>query len=139
MALKNKILILLAAIGIGFGIGYFTKPAKVVEVIKKEIVKEAAITKIVYREKIVRPDGTVIETERSREDSHTSEQIKEESSKTVTNRLGLNISALAYAPTNKLTQTEYGVIVSKRVVGNVTAGILATTDKKIGVTLGLEF
>lgn len=139
MTLKTKILILLAAIGIGFGVGYFTKPAKVVEVIKKEIVKEAAVTKIVYRERVTRPDGTITETERSREDSRTSEQIKEESSKTVINRIGLSISALAYAPTNKLTQIEYGVIITKRVVGNVTAGVLATTDKKVGITLGLEF
>lgn len=139
MTLKTKILILLAAIGIGYGIGYFTKPAKVVEVIKKEVVKEAAVTKVIYREKTTRPDGTITETESSREDSRTSERSSESSSKVVTNRIGLNIQALAYAPINNLTDREFGVIVSKRVIGNITAGVLATTDKKIGLTVGLEF
>lgn len=139
MTLKTKLLIILAAIGIGYGIGYFTKPAKVVEVIKKEIVKEAATTRIVYREKTTRPDGTITETESSREDSRTSERSSESSSKVVTNRVGLNVQALAYAPINSLTDREFGVIVSKRIIGNITVGAMATTDKKIGLTVGLEF
>lgn len=139
MDLKYKIAIAITAIGLAFGAGYFTKPTKVVEVVKKELVKEEAKTRVVYREKVTKPDGTITETEQEREDTHSKEQSKEMTSKETTNRIGLTIQALAYAPINNLTQREYGIIISKRVVSNLVLGAAATTDKKVGLTLGLEF
>ena len=139
METKYKALISVVALGLAFGAGYFTKPTKIVEVIKREVVKEEAKTRVVYREKITKPDGTITEKEQEREDTHVTEQVKESSSKVVENRVGLTIQALAYVPINNLTQREYGVIISKRVISNLVIGVAATTDKKIGLTLGMEF
>jgi hypothetical protein len=139
MTTTNKIIFSVLALGLAFGAGYFTKPTKTVEVVKKEYVKEEAKTKVVYREKITKPDGTITETEHEREDTRTVVEAKQESSKVVENRVGLTLQALAYVPINDLTQRDYGVIVSKRVFSNVVVGAMATTDKKIGLTLGLEF
>lgn len=139
MTTTNKIIFSVIALGLAYGAGYFTKPAKVVEVVKTEYVKEEAKTRIVYREKVTKPDGTITETEQEREDTHSTTEAKTSSSKVVENRIGLTLQALAYAPYNNLTQREYGVIISKRVFSNVVIGGMVTTDKKVGLTLGLEF
>lgn len=142
---KNKLMlgIALLLIAIGYGIGYFTKPTKVetVTVEKVRIEKQAAETKIVYREKITKPDGTVTEIEQSKTDTKTLENAQSEKSaeSIVKNDLGLNLSALAISDVNNLAAREYGIHVTKRVLGDFTVGAMATTDKKIGVSVGIEF
>jgi regulatory protein YycI of two-component signal transduction system YycFG len=143
---KNKTIIIVAILilAIGYGIGYFTKPTEVktVTVEKVKIEKQAAETKIVYREKITKPDGTVIEKEQSKTDTVTSENTQSEKSSesVIKNDLGLNLGLLAVAEVNNLAgNREYAVTVSKRVIGNFSVNALATTDKKIGVGIGISF
>lgn len=131
-------------LAIGYGIGYFTKPTKVetVTVEKVKIEKQAAETKIVYKTKVITKDGTVTETETSKTDSKTSENVdSSKSTETVVkNDVGLNLAALAIVDSNNLSgQREYAITASKRVIGNFTVNGIVTTDKKVGVGIGLQF
>lgn len=144
----KKVIIAILAIGISFGAGMFAKPAKVKtevkEVIKTVTIKEEGKTKIVYKDRIVRPDGTIEEHERSEENSNTREGTSTEASRTAKNEttrdVGLTLQALAIVDIKDITgQREYGIYAKKRVFANVSVGALVTTDKKIGVGLGLDF
>jgi len=148
--MENKKVIIgaLVLIALSFGAGYFATPNKIKietkEVIKTVTVKEEAKVKIVYKTKIVRVDGTVEETESSREESNTREKtdtsIVKESSKTTTKDIGLTLSALAIVDSSDIKgDREYGIHVTKRVFSNITVGAMATTDKKLGISLGLTF
>ena len=141
---KRNIVIGLVLLAVSFGVGYFATPTKVKTEVKEvvKIVKEEQKTKIVYREKIVYPDGTTVEKEQEREDTNTreaSESSRTASSET-TKDTGLTLSALAIVDTKDITgQREYGVHVSKRVLGALSVNAMATTDKKIGVGIGWSF
>jgi hypothetical protein len=144
----KKILIGLGIIGLTFYAGRFSKPAVVkiqtVEVVKTETVKEAAKEKIVTVEKIVYKDGTVKEVTRTEDRDSTKESNKAETTKianTETIRdIGLSLNALAIVNSSDIGgKREYGLNVSKRVFSNVSIGVLATTDKKVGISLGLSF
>lgn len=134
-------LVLLALV---FEAGRFTKPAEI-KIQTKEVVKtvkEEAKTKIVYKEKIVYKDGTVIERETDTEHSNTkesNESTKQASSETKRD-VGLTLSALAIVDSSNIKgHQDYGIHVTKRVFSNVVVGGFASTDKKIGVSVGLEF
>lgn len=140
----TKVLLGLILLAVSFGVGYFATPTKVKTEVKEvvKIVKEEQKTKIVYREKIVYKDGTIVERETEREDTNTreaSESSRTASSET-TKDVGLTLSALAIVDVADIKgQREYGVHVSKRVLGALSVNALATTDKKIGVGIGWSF
>lgn len=144
----NKTIIVLA---IGAGIGYFSKPTKVVtEVKEKEVIryvekkkenKDVVVTEI----KTVDKDGNVrVETvvqDRSSTESNTdsSSSSSRSSSKTVSNRLDLSIHAVSLFRDADLRDPEYGLYVRKRIIGNFSFGVLATDRKTLGLSVGLEF
>lgn len=68
MSNTKKILISLAVLGVVFTAGRYSKPTKVETKIetKTVTVKEEAKTRIVYRDRIIQKDGTIIE-KKSRE------------------------------------------------------------------------
>ena len=144
----KKILIGLSVLALTFYAGRFSKPAVVkietVEVVKTVTVKEAAKEKIVTVEKIVYKDGTVKETTKTEDREDTKESSNIESTKVANSEtirdVGLNLGALAIVDaTNIQGNREYGVFVSKRVFSNVSVGVMATSDKKLGLSLGLSF
>lgn len=141
---KIQIIAVVAILAIGYGIGYYSKPTKIetVTVEKVKIEKQAAETKIVYREKVTKPDGTVTEIEKSQTDTKTSENTQLESSRTsiTKNDLGLNLGALAVFDSNNLSSNrEYAITANKRVLGNFSVNAMVTTDKKVGVGIGISF
>lgn len=132
---------------VGYSTGYFTKPTKVetrtVEVEKiKTVVKDGG-SKTLYKKKVIKPDGTIEEIEVSKEEWDKISTGEADTTKkqdiVVKNDIGLNVSAFAISRINDLMQPEYGIHITKRIVGGVTLGALATTDKKIGVSIGMEF
>jgi hypothetical protein len=146
--LKTKVVICIVLLAVGFGSGYFSKPTSVVteikEVVKTVTVKEEAKTKVVYKDRIVHPDGTIEEHERSQEQTNTREASLNESSKTsnteTKNDVGLTLQALAIVDIKDITGTrEYGIYVKKRIFSNISVGAIITTDKKIGAGIGLDF
>jgi hypothetical protein len=140
----TKVLIVLALLAVSFGVGYFATPTKVKTEVKEvvKIVKEEQKTKIVYREKIVYPDGTTVEKEQEREDTNTRESsdTTRTAVKETTKDIGLVLSALAIVDSSEISgHRDYGIHVTKRVFSSITVGVMATTDKKIGVSIGLSF
>lgn len=141
---KIQIIAVILILVIGYGIGYYSKPTKIetVTVEKVKIEKQAAETKIVYREKITKPDGTVIEKEQSKTDTKTSENtVSEKTAESVIkNDLGLNLGVLAVFDSNNLSgNREYAIMANKRVLGNFSVNAMVTTDKKVGVGIGISF
>ena len=141
---KKNIIIGLILVVVSFGVGYFATPTKVTtkEVVKEVKVKDEQKAKIVYKEKIVYKDGTVVEKETSQEQSSTKESSNTEVSRAseTTKDAGLSLAVLGIVDANNIKGTvNYGLHVQKRFIGNVTLGALATTDKKVGLSVGLEF
>jgi hypothetical protein len=146
--LKSKITTAIIILLIGAGIGYFSKPTKVetrtIEVEKTKVVQKEGKSKYFYKKKIIKPDGTIEEIEVTKEEwdkleAATSER-QTDTTTVVKNDIGLSLSAFALTPYKSFgKELEYGVHASKRVVGSVTVGVMATTDKKIGVSIGVDF
>jgi hypothetical protein len=144
MKLQYKILIALAALAISFGIGYYATPTKIQETVKVEY-KDSKVevkTRIVYRDKVTKPDGTIIESEVEKEDTNTVEKSEGSvaTEKVSVKDSGLVLGVLGIVDTDKpVDGIKYGITVSKRVLGAVTVHGLVTTDKQIGVGVGWEF
>lgn len=144
MKLQYKILIGAIALAISFGIGYYATPTKIQETVKIQY-KDSKVevkTKIVYRDKITKPDGTIIEKEVEKEDSNTKEEseAKIATEKIAVKDTGLVLGVLGIIDVDKPTDgVKYGLSVSKRVLGAVTVHGLVTTDKQIGAGVGWSF
>lgn len=144
---KQKIAIIIGIFALGTGTGYFSKPTKVetrtVEVVKEVIKKQEQKDRVIFKEKIVYKDGTVVEREIDKDKTITEEESSKDSSKSseniVKNDIGLNLSVLAISDISSIATPEYGVHVTKRVISNITVGAMASTDKKVGVSVGLSF
>jgi hypothetical protein len=141
---KEVVMVALVIAGLAFGAGYYATPSKVKTEIKEVVktVKEEAKSKVVYKERIVYKDGTTVERESESEQSNTKES--NESTKTAnsetTKDTGLVLSALAIVDSSDIQgHRDYGLHVTKRVFSNINVGVIATTDKKVGVSVGLSF
>jgi hypothetical protein len=144
MTLLHKIILAAVALAISFGIGYYATPTKIKTeiVVKTETVKVEGKTRVVYRNKITKPDGTITESEVEKEDTKSVEESKSlAESKTVTTKdAGAVISVLAIVDSRDIAgQREYGINVSKRVLGAVNVTGLVTNKLKLGVGLGWSF
>lgn len=150
--LKNKSFgVGVLLVGLGIGIGWFSKPAKtitkteikeVVKVVKtKQENKDVKITK----KKTTKKDGEVVEETTIEDKSKTDTKVDASSKKEIKderqtiNSKGLTLSALILARDLSVNEYEYGIAVSKRIVGNISVGIIATEKRVVGLTLGLEF
>ncbi|CAB4124670.1 hypothetical protein UFOVP53_20 [uncultured Caudovirales phage] len=141
----------LLLLGAGYGVGKFSNPAKVItkteikEVVKVvEVVKEKKDVKTETRV-ITHPDGTKEEVtviiDRTATDTNTDTNINRDiKNETITTRdLGLSIQALALAKSNDLGNREYGVLIKKRIISNISGTILATQKGTVGIAIGLDF
>lgn len=144
MKLQYKILIAVAALAVSFGFGYYATPTKIQETVKVEY-KDSKVevkTKIVYRDKITKPDGTIIEKEVEKEDTNTKEEseTKIATEKIAVKDAGLVLGVLGIIDVEKPTDgVKYGLSVSKRVLGAVTVHGLVTNKLELGVGIGWSF
>lgn len=141
---KQTIIGALVITVLAFGAGYFATPTKIKTEVKEVVktVKEEAKSKIVYKEKIVYKDGTTVERESETEQSNTKESNESTklSNSETTKDAGLTLAVLGIVDSSDIRGTvTYGLHVQKRVIGNITLGALATTDKKVGLSVGMEF
>jgi hypothetical protein len=151
---NNKIKLSLVCVGIlalGVGIGRFSKPSEVVTEIKeKEVIKyveskEEKKNIKTTKKKVVNADGSSIETETTEDNSSTSSTVSSSSTREsefkqkTKNTTGLTLSTLVLARDLNVNEFEYGVAVSKRVLGNVSVGVVVTDKRAVGLTVGLEF
>jgi hypothetical protein len=153
--LENKYvkigLLSLVLLGVGYGAGKFSNPAKVItkteikEIVKiVEVVKEKKDVKTIIKV-VTRPDGTKEEettiVDNTTTDTNTNTDISKESkNETITTRdIGLSVQALALAKFNDINNREYGVLIKKRIISNISGSILVTDKKTIGLAVGLDF
>jgi len=149
--IKKIIVFGVITIGLGYGIGRYSTPAKVIT--KTEVKEVIKIVESKKENKNVKTtttrstskDGSVIEqtvtedrssTETSTDISSSKEQKKESIS---IRDIGLSAQALAILDTKNSNKIEYGILIKKRIVGNVSGSILATEKGKIGVGIGVDF
>lgn len=133
--MKNTIIALVVGLLLGGGLGTFLFPqvkTKEVQVEKEVVVKDVVtVTKI-----ITRPDGSKEEvtttTDKTKENKQTT------NTKTVA-KANWHASISAKSRIDKLQIDVYTVQVEKRIIGDLFFGVNASTDKTVGVVLGLEF
>lgn len=144
MKAKYKTPLSILTIAVAFTAGVYSRPAKIetkiVEVIKT--VKEEAKTRVVYRDKVTKPDGTIIEKESEREDTNSKELSQSDKRKDniVTNDKGLVLSVLGTVNLSDIKSSrEYSIMVTKRVIGalNIAGGATVSEDGDIKVSGGL--
>ena len=144
MNLTTKIILASIALALSFGLGYFATPTKIEtkEVVKTVVQKEEAKTKIVYRDRVTKPDGTIIEKEVEKEESKSKEKSESEkiAETETTKDTGFTLSALVVVPINNIqSDKEYAITASKRVLGALNVTGMVTTERKIGIGLGWSF
>lgn len=140
-------LILVAA----FSIGRFSAPKKVeIKEVVKEVVRESShvdrnqnLVEIVKETRM--PDGTVVRETRKEKETSTQtgrqrdSSTSRESSHTVEVRPSFRVGGV-YQPAIKGFQSDgYGLILEKRLFSELYVGVLAQSDKTVGLTLSLGF
>lgn len=117
---------------------------KYIEVFKEKK-EEKKNVKTVITEKINK-DGTkeitTVITDNSTSNSQTNKDSKLESDKTkiVKNGIGLSLSLLAIKDIpNPSRAISYGAVISVPIVGNLNATGMVTTEKQVGIGLGITF
>lgn len=139
----------LIALALGLLIGRFvlqSKPTviekiKTVEVEKKVFIENK--NKKEVKKEIVRPDGTKETTteivENSTSESTTDRKLVAESQKT-SKGSGVTLGLLAIKDAADFsTSLHYGITVSAPIYGSLKVQALGTTDKRVGLGLGVEF
>ena len=130
----TKIALSVLAIAIVFTAGRFSKPSKVETrtITKTETVKVEGKTRIVYRDRVISPDGTITEKEVEREDTNTREESSSvaSSEKTITNDAGLTLSALGVKSLKDIGgETGAQIVLSKRLIGALGVSTSFTSYK----------
>lgn len=120
---------------LGAGLGTFLFPQikeKQVEVQKEVLVKDVVtITKIVTR-----PDGSKEEvitvTDKSKENKQSTNTVTKKAS-------NWHASVGAKSKIDKLGIDVYTIQIEKRILGDLFIGVTGSTDKTVGITVGMEF
>lgn len=134
MTNRNIAIGLVVCVALGYSLGRYFQPPKVETVeVTKEVIKKDVVTVV---KEVVRPDGTketeTTTTDRTTETSNTSNSSKVaiKPAWKVNAMVGYNIGQ---------PKVEYGVMAQKNFIGPISLGAYATTERTIGVTVGLEF
>ena len=129
------IAVLIAAAG--YSVGRYIQPPKVEEkeVIKevvKEVKDEHTVTRVVER-----PDGTKETIIDNTSKTRTDTALDKTTDKTSTLRPDWKIAAGVGLDKDK---AQYYILeVNRRILGGISVGVIGTTQKSVGVTVGLEF
>jgi hypothetical protein len=127
---------LLASFVLGVGVAYKLLPPKVetkTEVQEREVTKNHIVTVV---KEVTRPDGTKEKTSTTTDTSveHKDRQI------TIEKAAVKDWFVTAGVAKESLTGPEiYQLSVNRRILGPIYLGASATTEKQIGINVGLEF
>lgn len=162
---KKKIVIVLFLLFLISAVLGWIRPAKVrietrtetkVEVqireVVKEVVKEAeAKVKVVYRTKIIKPDGTQIETVKEKEETRTERESNREEKKDVDKTVVARTDTLQIKEFDKgwtalgmvgysfKGEVIYGAGIQKQIMGPLTVGAWGLSNSTVGVSIGVTF
>lgn len=143
MTSQSKVIISVIVLAVVFAAGRQSVPEKVkTEIQKVEVEKVVTVVKrevVTVREN---PDGskeTTIVTDTTT-NSQTNTNASNQTTEEIKKGKKLNVSLLAgTSPSLNLTELVYGASISKELVGPVTVGAWALTNKSIGLSVGLNF
>lgn len=164
MTTRNKIIIIVIALLTSFAVGRYTVPTKVkietkvVEVERKTDVKNTTVKKDRKKKIIIletkKPDGESTKTTTITDDTASSNQTaakqtedsskQSDTSKEVTHASDkVTVSALAgynlFGNNNAIQPFNYGLSVTKPVLGPITFGLFGFQSGLVGASLGLTF
>ena len=148
--LKQKILLVVIGLGLGAGVCLLwpRQPEIVEKIVEKEIkVRGEDVTKVVYRTKVVKPDGTSEERTEERTDTKTRETTHKDtdSNKVISKRPDYKVSVLVGAPVRLDVPTlTVGALVERRLAGPFSVGAWglgnpAKGEYSAGLSLSVEF
>jgi hypothetical protein len=151
METKTKVIIGVVIVVAAFGSGYFAKPSKIVTKTEiKEVIKEVKVVEqhnnvVTVTHTVTAPNGTTT-TDTTTHDSteintndHINTSIDTKKEVVVANDIGLTIQALTVAKFNDINDREYGILVKKRIIGNISGTVMATHKGTVGLAVGLDF
>lgn len=120
-------------LGLGLGSQLFPKiEEKTVEIEKEKIVKDVVtVTKI-----ITKPDGTKEEVTVVTDKSKESKEIKNTK---IVSKLDWHVSASAKTKSIQMNDLVYSVQVERRILGDIYLGVVGSSDKSAGLSVGFEF
>ncbi len=124
--------IIILLIGIGYSIGRYIQPAKIVtktEIVVKEHVHTVTVT-------VTKPDGTKTTTTTQDDDKSTKDKS---STITTLDKPSWKVAGLAGLSLNNLTAPIYGGQIERRIIGSVSAGVWGLNNGTGGVSLGIQF
>lgn len=134
MSIKTYIVVVLVLLGVGYALGKYTTPERVVtQTITKIVTVTQHDTQTVIVEK---PDGTkttiIIDkskdtTKQQQTDTKTVENIKPQ----------WHVSA-QLVPQQGLLGPVYGLQIERRIIGPVHVGVFGNTDKEFGLSVGVD-
>lgn len=129
--IKNIIIGVILAAGIGYAFGRYAQPARVETQEKRVVVKE---TEVIVRE-VRQSDGTVIKETITKD---TSKKENDKSNKKTSEKSKYLISGMAgYSFTDK--KENYGAAVQMRLGGTpFFGGVYGNTDRGVGAIISLE-
>lgn len=120
-------------LGIGLGSQLFPKTKTEIVETEKEVIKKDVVTVV---KEIIRPDGSkeVVTT--------TTDKSKEKKSSSSTTKVlasNYHVSLKAETGNIKFSELVYSVQVEKRIIGDLFIGASISTNKQVGLSLGIEF
>lgn len=134
---KTKVLfsVGLVLLAVGFGVGRYTvTPPDSQETSKNTSKENRNIEETITETK--RPDGTIVKETKKIDKTIITETQKKEI--TIDARSKYKASALIGYNFDKIAPV-YGAMIEKRILGNISAGLWANTDKAAGASISLEF
>jgi len=143
MTTRNKIILSVVLLAISFVSGRFLTPEKTKTEVKTVTV-EKVVTQVVHQKIYIKenPDGskeTTVVTD-TNTDSKTNSKSNDETKESTISKDRINISVLAGSnfPIN-LSTPIYGISANKNILGPITGGVWALSDKTAGISIGLNF
>jgi hypothetical protein len=129
--MKNVAISLVVGVLLGAGVGTFLFP----QIKEKQVEVEKVVKDVVTVTKIVtRPDGSKEEV------TTTTDRTKENKSNTMTKKAAnWHVSISAQSKVWPVQVDAYTLQAEKRIIGDLFVGAIITSDKRVGLSLGLEF
>jgi hypothetical protein len=132
--------IALLLVVLGYGLGRYLQPAKVVT--KTQIVTQTVVHDHIHTVTITvtKPDGTKTTTTTT-DNNSVSDKDTQSNSSTVTtySKPDWKVSGLAGLQLTNLHSPVYGAEIDKRLLGPIFVGVWGLTNSTAGVSVGLEF
>jgi hypothetical protein len=133
----------LIACAISFSIGKFSSQSQT-DTKQTEKIDEKKVTdtvRVTDKKETTLPDGTkIVETNTTTERKTNSDKISGSSKETKTeNRPNWRVNVLYFPFIASVQDTKYTVDIQRRILSQIYLGVAATSDKQIGVSIGIGF